>query len=313
MVFAMAIIGAVTRLTESGLSMVEWRPLIGALPPLSDAEWNRVFDLYRQTPEYRHINQGMTLGEFQQIFFWEWLHRLWGRLIGLVYAIPLAAFWVKGLIPEGYKKPLIGVLILGGLQGAMGWFMVMSGLIDRPSVSHYRLAAHLSLAFIIFACVMWLYYRLSPQIKRAEAIFCVRRHGWVALAFVACTIVWGAFVAGLDAGLIYNSFPYMGQGRLIPEDMWFLSPLWMNIFENAAAVQFAHRWLAIITMVVVGSFAWRVQSFALGGMVLVQVGLGITTLLLQVPITVATMHQAGAFLLLMLLLKDIYKISRVSA
>lgn len=309
MVFAMAVIGAITRLTESGLSMVEWKPLIGAMPPLSDAEWNRVFDLYRQTPEYRHINQGMTLDEFKYIFFWEWFHRLWGRLIGLVYAVPLAVFWVKNMIPQGYKRKFLALLALGGLQGFMGWFMVMSGLVDRPSVSHYRLAAHLGLAFIIFGYLVWLLDGLSPKIKSQNTSFCLRRHGWAALFLTACTIVWGAFVAGLDAGLIYNTFPHMGAGRIIPEDMWFLSPFWINIFENAATVQFTHRLLAMVTLVIVLSFAWRARSFALGGMAVLQVGLGIATLLTQVSLPLAAMHQAGALLLLMLLLKDIYRIS----
>lgn len=312
MVFAMAVIGAITRLTESGLSMVEWRPLIGAVPPLNEAEWNRVFALYRETPEYRLINTGMSLEEFKTIFFWEWLHRLWGRLIGLVYAVPLVFFWIKGMIPPGYKKPFAGLLILGGLQGAMGWFMVMSGLVDRPSVSHYRLAAHLSLAFIIFGCLIWMIYSISPKIKPQEMLARLRLHGWVASFLVALTIVWGAFVAGLDAGMIYNSFPHMGEGRLIPEDMWFLSPAWLNIFENAASVQFVHRWLAVTTLVMVGSFAWRMRSFVLGGMVLLQVGLGIATLLSQVAIPLAALHQAGAFLLLMLLLRDIYRIKDLS-
>lgn len=308
MVFAMAVIGAVTRLTESGLSMVEWKPLMGAIPPLSEAEWNRVFNLYRQSPEYQHINRGMSLDEFKYIFFWEWFHRLWGRLIGLVYAVPLLIFWVKNKIPQGYKSKFLFLLVLGGMQGVMGWFMVMSGLVDRPSVSHYRLAAHLGLAFVIFGYLIWLIDSLSPITKPRDTSFCLRRHGWVALALTSCTIVWGAFVAGLDAGLIYNTFPHMGQGRIIPEDMWFLSPAWVNIFENAASVQFMHRLLAMMTLAVVASLAWRTRSFALGGMVVLQVGLGIATLLSQVDISLATMHQAGAFLLLMLLLKEIYRL-----
>jgi len=309
MVFTMAIIGAITRLTESGLSMVEWKPLIGAIPPLNEAEWNRVFDLYKQTPEYRHINQGMTMTEFQYIFFWEWFHRLWGRLIGLVYAVPLIIFWIKDRIPQGYKPRLVILLILGGLQGVIGWFMVMSGLVDQPSVSHYRLAAHLGLAFIIFGYLLWLFYGLLPHTSPQNPLFYLRWHGRAALFLTACTIVWGAFVAGLDAGLIYNTFPHMGGGRLVPEDMWFLSPAWINIFENAAAVQFTHRLLAMITLITVGSFAWRIRSFALGGMIILQVGLGIATLLTQVNLPLATMHQAGALLLLMLLLKDIFRIN----
>ena len=310
MVFAMAVIGAITRLTESGLSMVEWRPLMGALPPLNDAEWMRVFDLYRETPEYIKTNAGMSLDEFKNIFFWEWFHRVWGRMIGIVYAIPLLVFWVRGMVPQGLKIPLAGLLVLGGMQGVVGYIMVLSGFIDNPSVSHYRLSLHLSIAFAIFAGLMWLIYRLSPSIKPYASTFCQRRHGWVAFAFLCVTVIWGAFVAGMDAGLIYNEWPHMGQGRIIPSDMWFLSPSWLNPFENAAAIQFTHRWIAAITFILVGTFAWRVQSWALGGMIGVQFALGIATLLSQVAIPLAAMHQAGAFILCALLLFDIYRIRK---
>jgi cytochrome c oxidase assembly protein subunit 15 len=310
MVFAMAVIGAVTRLTESGLSMVEWRPFIGAIPPLNDAEWNRVFDLYKQTPEYIKINHGMGLDEFKNIFFWEWFHRLWGRMIGIIYAVPLAVFWVRGMIPAGYKKSLIGLLILGGVQGVMGYVMVLSGFADAPTVSHYRLAAHLSIAFVIFGWMVWLIHRLSSAGDDKPSTFCRRRHGWVALAMLSVTVIWGAFVAGMDAGLIYNEWPHMGAGRLVPEDMWFLSPTWLNPFENAAAVQFTHRWLAALTLVMVAAFAWRVRAIALGGMVFLQFGLGLATLLTQVAIPIAAMHQAGAFILCALLLGEIYKIRK---
>ena len=291
MVFAMAVIGAVTRLTESGLSMVEWRPLIGALPPLSEAEWNRVFALYQQTPEYQKINVGMELEEFKNIFFWEWFHRLWGRMIGLVYALPLAYFWISKKIPDGFKGKLIIGLVLGGLQGVMGWYMVKSGLVDRPSVSHFRLAAHLSLAFIIFAYLLWIAFDLRGN-KAGNASFCLKRHGWIALAFVFTTIIWGAFVAGLDAGLIYNTWPKMGPHWIPPE----LSAL-VNIITEPVSVQFTHRWIAIITALVVLSFAWRTKSFPLAGMVFLQIGLGIATLMSQVAIPLAALHQAGAFIL----------------
>ena len=291
MVFAMAVIGAVTRLTESGLSMVEWRPLIGALPPLSEAEWNRVFALYQQTPEYQKINVGMELEEFKNIFFWEWFHRLWGRMIGLVYALPLAYFWISKKIPGGFKGKLIIGLVLGGLQGVMGWYMVKSGLVDRPSVSHFRLAAHLSLAFIIFVYLLWIAFDLRGN-KAGNASFCLKRHGWIALAFVFTTIIWGAFVAGLDAGLIYNTWPKMGPHWIPPE----LSAL-ANIITEPVSVQFTHRWIAIITALVVLSFAWRTKSFPLAGMVFLQIGLGIATLMSQVAIPLAALHQAGAFIL----------------
>lgn len=310
MVFAMAVIGAITRLTESGLSMVEWRPLIGALPPMNEAEWQRVFDLYRETPEYKNINHGMDLSAFKEIFFWEWFHRLWGRLIGVVYAVPLFVFLMKGMIPSHMKKPLIGLLFLGGLQGVIGYVMVLSGLVDRPSVSHYRLALHLMTAWFIFVGLVWCYYRMSPTLKMVETCFCQRRHGWVAFMFIFITMVWGAFVAGMDAGMIYNEWPSMGQGRLIPSDMWFMTPAWMNIFENAASVQFIHRWLAFVTLVFVASFAFRMKNFALGGMVFFQFALGIMTLISQVEISYAALHQAGAFILTAIMIKQLYTMKK---
>lgn len=296
MVFAMAIIGAVTRLTESGLSMVEWRPLIGSIPPLTDAEWNRVFELYRETPEYQKKNFGMELDEFKNIFFWEWFHRFWGRLIGVVYALPLAYFWIRNKIPTGYKGKLLIGLVLGGSQAVMGWYMVASGLVDRPYVSHFRLAAHLSLAFVIFSYLLWLAFSLKGN-QAQSSCFCLKRHGWAALFFVALTIIWGAYVAGLDAGLVYNSWPHMGD-RLIPLEL----NKFTAIFFDPVSVQFIHRWVAILTAIVVWGFAFRVKSFPLAGMMFIQVGLGIATLLSHVAIPLAAAHQGGAFILVGILI-----------
>ncbi len=303
MVFAMAIIGAITRLTESGLSMVEWRPLIGSLPPMSEAEWMRVFALYQETPEYKTKNFGMELDEFKNIFFWEWFHRFWGRLIGLVYALPLAYFWIRKMIPEGYKLKLFIGLILGGSQAVMGWYMVESGLVDRASVSHFRLAAHLSLAFVIFAYLLWLAFTLSGRIKE-QSSFCIKRHGWITLGFIGVTIIWGAYVAGLDAGLVYNTWPNMGPHWIPPELAGFTS-----IFFDPVSVQFTHRWIAIVTAIVTFTFAYRITSFPLAGMMLLQVGLGIATLLSQVAIPLAAMHQGGAFILVGIM---IYHLNRLS-
>lgn len=291
MVLAMAVIGAITRLTESGLSMVEWKPLIGTVPPLNDAEWQRVFDLYKQTPEYQKKNFGMDMADFKQIFFWEWFHRFWGRLIGIAYSLPYLYFLVRKKIPEGYHAKLLVGLILGGLQGVMGWYMVKSGLIDRPSVSHFRLAAHLSLAFIIYSYLLWLAFDLVGKPKLLGS-FCQKRHGWITFAFLGLTIIWGAFVAGLDAGLVYNSWPKMGPHWIPPE----INSLF-SIISDPVGVQFIHRWIAILTGIFVFSFAWRMKSFALGGMVLLQIGLGIVTLLSQVALPLAAMHQFGAFIL----------------
>jgi len=330
MVLAMAVIGAITRLTESGLSMVEWRPLIGALPPLSEAEWQRVFDLYRQTPEYRLKNAGMTLDAFRTIFFWEWFHRLWGRLIGLAFALPLAVFWATGAIRRVGHVPhlgwkLAGLLVLGGLQGVMGWVMVQSGLVDRPSVSQYRLAAHLGLAFAIFALLLWVGLRVleRPGADRPAAIpeparAALKRHAAAALAVVGVTVAWGALVAGIDAGLAYNTWPLMA-GQLVPPGALSIEPAWLNPTENTALVQFLHRWLAIAAAGVVLALAWRLAradggalrgpALALAAAACLQVALGIATLLSVVWIPLAAAHQAGAFVLVGLLVHGLHRLS----
>lgn len=304
MVFAMAIIGAITRLTESGLSMVEWRPLIGMVPPLSETEWERVFALYQNTPEFQKKNSWMELADFKEIFFWEWLHRFWGRVIGIVYVLPLLYFWIRKQIPQGYMLKLLIGLLLGGAQGLMGWYMVKSGLIDRPSVSHYRLAAHLSLAFLIFGYLLWLAFDLRGHVAK-ETSFCLKRHGWITMAFVSITIIWGAFVAGLDGGLLYNTWPLM-DAHLIPPEV--SSP--MSLYNDPAGVQFFHRWIAVIAALVVLSFAWRIKSAALAAAVIAQVGLGLATLLTQVWIPAAALHQGGAFIvfaLMIYLLQGLHK------
>ena len=319
MVFAMAVIGAITRLTGSGLSMVEWRPLIGALPPLNEAEWQRVFDLYRATPEYQKINAGMGLDAFKEIFFWEWFHRLWGRTIGLVFAVPFFWFWLTGRIARPLLPRLIGFLVLGGLQGLLGWFMVKSGLVDRPSVSHYRLAAHLGLAVLIYALLVWQAWELLVRTAPVAAAG-LRRHMLAATALVAVTMLWGAFVAGLDAGLAYNSFPLM-DGRLLPPEAFSLVPLWSNPFDNTALVQFLHRWLAIATAVAVLALWLRARSAprplgrAAGlaaGIAVAQVALGIATLLLEVPVALGAAHQAGALILLTALLWCLFTARRTA-
>lgn len=289
MVFSMAVIGAITRLTESGLSMVEWRPLIGAIPPLSEAEWVRVFELYKETPEFQKKNFWMGMEEFKTIFFWEWFHRLWGRLIGLCFALPLLYFWIRKQIPEGWKIKLIGLLILGGMQGVMGWVMVQSGLIDRPSVSHYRLAAHLSLAAIIFILLLLAGRSIN---KASSTPFTFNRFGLASLGIVFITLIWGAFVAGLDAGKIYNHFPMMGDDYWLPQELRF-DPL-----NNHGWVQFTHRLLALCCFLVVGYYAHKIKSWKVGAALLTQIGLGIATILSVVAIPYAAMHQAGAFILL---------------
>ncbi len=320
MVFAMMVIGAITRLNEAGLSMVEWRPLIGALPPLNDMEWQRVFDLYQESPEYQKKNSWMELEDFKTIFFWEWFHRLWGRLIGVVFALPLLFFWIRKMIPAGYHLKLFGLLILGGMQGFMGCYMVKSGLVDQPAVSHYRLAAHLSLAFVIFSCLFWLGQSLTLK-TRLFADRGLNIHGWITLAFAGTTIIWGAFTAGLDAGLVYNdSFPKMG-GAWVPPDFWKYDSLWMNISENHSGVQFAHRWIAISTVALTLSFWFhgfiKQKTFralhAVALMALIQMGLGIGTILSGVNIHAAATHQAGAVILLSLILSCIFQTRQTPA
>ncbi len=326
MVFAIVLIGGITRLTHSGLSMVEWKPLVGVLPPLSEAEWLRVFELYQLTPEYLQVNQGMSLEAFKEIFWWEWFHRLFAHLIGCVFLLPFLYFWVTKKIRQGLMTNLVNIFLLGALQGVVGWLMVASGLVDRPSVSHYRLATHLTMAMLIFSFILW--QALGLLWPEPHSALVARNKGWslrmhlrLALLLTVSTLIWGALVAGLHGGLIYNTFPLM-NGELIASDAWALEPKWLNLFENATAVQLCHRWLAITTGVVVLSYGWRVASieplapatrrlgFVLGAWVVVQISLGITTLLLSVPITTAVTHQAGAFILLSLLLAALHDLRR---
>ncbi|HEY9549208.1 MAG TPA: COX15/CtaA family protein [Kiloniellaceae bacterium] len=319
MVLAMAVIGAITRLTESGLSIMEWAPLSGALPPLSQAEWERLFDLYRQIPEYRQVNAGMDLAAFKTIFWWEYIHRLWGRLIGLVFVLPLAWFWLRGRIERPLARKLLIALALGGAQGLLGWFMVASGFAGRTDVSQYRLTAHLVLALAIYGYLFWLALGVlwpRPERSRDGAVPALRRALWLLLALVAVTIASGGFVAGLNAGLTYNTFPLM-DGDLIPRGYALLSPWIANLFENIAAVQFNHRLLAVST-VTVAMVLWpwsltrslppaaQLGFAALAILALVQLALGITTLLLVVPVALGALHQAGAVLVLTATLWTLY-------
>lgn len=315
MLVAMIAIGAITRLTESGLSMVEWRAMIDMLPPLSDAAWMSEFEKYKLTPEYLQKNTGMALDQFKQIYFWEWLHRLWGRLIGLVFALPLAYFWVQHKIPSYLKPRLLGLLALGGLQGFFGWYMVKSGLINEPRVSHYRLALHLGTAFLILSLTWAQVLALVPSLiawrtRTSISLKPYRGHFFAAFGVVCLTMLWGVFVAGLDAGLVYNEFPLMG-GNLVPGELLFENPWWQNFLTNHASVQWLHRVLGVLSFLAVFSFGYRLNGgkiprvqlvgrLLMGG-VLVQFILGITTLLTHVAVPVAAMHQLGAVFVLMML------------
>jgi heme a synthase len=311
MTFGTLVVGGITRLTQSGLSIVDWQPFIGVLPPLGEAQWQETFDRYREFPEYRQLRQGMTLAEFQFIFFWEYLHRLIGRTIGLVFLVPFVVFLARGY----FNRPLLGrVLLLFGLgaaQGFMGWFMVMSGLVDEPRVSHYRLAAHLSLAFVIFAVAVWLARDLALGRERAtvpEAVQTTMHRGLLAIgALLALQIVWGAFVAGLKAGLYFNTFPLMG-GSLVPPNLLALEPALLNFVANPGAVQWVHRVLGTVLGLAVVAFFVRVfrsdadsasrrYNVALLVLVTGQYLLGVVTLLFFVPVSLGVLHQATAMVI----------------
>jgi heme a synthase len=308
LIFLMVVVGGVTRLTLSGLSITEWNPVVGVVPPLSAADWAGEFAKYKEIPEYRAVHSLMNLDEFKGIYLWEYTHRLLGRLIALFYAMPFAWFLVRGRLPRRLIAPLCGILLLGFAQGGLGWYMVESGLADRAEVSQYRLVAHLALALAIYVAILWVALGIIREPARADP---GRGWGWAAdlvLVFVALTILAGGFVAGTRAGLTYNTFPLM-DGRLMPEGYAQLRPFILNWSENIAAVQFDHRLLAVATAVlilVVWAAGWRSllprpARAALYGLVvfaLLQVALGITTLLLVIPIPLAAAHQAGALLLL---------------
>ncbi|MBI5164006.1 MAG: COX15/CtaA family protein [Magnetospirillum sp.] len=293
MVVAMVVLGGLTRLTGSGLSMVEWQPLT-VLPPLGEAAWQAQFAKYQASPEFRLVNRSMDLAGFQAIFWLEYVHRLWGRLIGLAFAVPLAVFVVRGRIDRRLAVRLALILVLGAAQGGVGWLMVASGLVERPSVSHYRLAAHLLLALLIFAALLW----TGLDLLRPRAAGVDRR--LMALAAVAtATIAWGALVAGLDAGLASDTFPLM-NGSLFPDGGLALTPVALNGVENPVTVQFIHRLLALTTLVA-ATVLWAVRRGALPAAVAawcwVQAGLGVATVLLHVPVALAALHQAGAVVL----------------
>jgi len=302
MIFFMIVLGAVTRLTESGLSMVEWKPVTGWLPPIGDAAWQAELEKYLSSPQGRLVNRGFDVGQFRQIFWLEFLHRLWGRLIGLVVALPLAWFWLSGRLSPGLKPRLLALLVLGGLQGALGWAMVASGLVDRPSVSHYRLAAHLLFAVVLYLYTVWLVLELGARAARHDDGK-TRREATGLMAFAFVVMTWGALMAGLRAGASHNTFPTM-SGYWIPPGLFELVPWWINLVENGTTVQFVHRWLATLLVLGLLAMAWRTrrpETLAAGAMALLQLGLGVGTILSGVNIALAALHQAGAVLLLTIL------------
>jgi cytochrome c oxidase assembly protein subunit 15 len=322
MTFAMVVIGGVTRLTQSGLSMVDWRPIMGILPPMSAAEWEAAFSAYKAYPEYKALNYGMNLADFKAIFLMEYAHRVWGRLIGIVFILPYLWFMIRGSVRGGLALKLGGLLALGAAQGVMGWVMVKSGLVDDPSVSPYRLAAHLVLAVVLAVIMLWMVLNRTAEPAPISGTARRRVAGALhpALLLAALTLLSGAFVAGLDAGMTFNTFPLM-DGRLVPEGLLALEPVWRNPFENVPMVQFNHRILGILTMLAVLWLWLRGRAAALGPrahlavnlaalMALIQPGLGIATLLMVVPVSLAATHQAGALVLLGLLVWILHELKR---
>ena len=302
LVFLMVVVGGITRLTESGLSITEWKPVTGAIPPLTQADWSHAFDLYKQTPEYLEINgpAGMTLEQFKFIFFWEWLHRLLGRVTGVAFALPLLWFAAKRAIPEGYGWKLVGLLILGGLQGALGWYMVMSGLVDRTDVSHFRLSAHLLLAFAIMGALIWVALDLR-RLRRTGEDRPARLTGAAVatLAVLFVQLLFGAWVAGLNAGAVANDWPAM-QGRLFPDGVDWSSGAFFALTHDPYLIHFVHRWWAWLTVAALVIFARRIRpieggraaSRAIHSAFGTQIVLGIMTVLTGVAIWLAVLHQA---------------------
>ena len=310
MVFIMVVLGGATRLTESGLSMVEWQPLT-LLPPMNDAEWTAEFENYQQYPEYQKVNSWMTVDDFKDIYWLEYTHRLWGRLIGAAFALPFFWLLITGRARGRLAWTLGGLLVLGGSQGVLGWYMVASGLVDRPDVSQYRLAAHLLLAFIVYGALIWVALGLrtnetaaaQPDSNQATAY----KYALAAALCVLLVVVSGAFVAGTNAGFIYNTFPLM-DGQMIPEGLYDMTPWYLNWFENIMTIQFNHRVLAMALVAFIGLTWWQVKksnsdaqtrtlSHGLLAMAFVQAGLGIATLLMVVPLWLALLHQTGALIL----------------
>ncbi len=306
--FCLVLVGGATRLTDSGLSITQWKPIHGVIPPLSVEEWEEELQLYRQIPQYQQINKGMSLDEFKFIFWWEWAHRLLARMIGMIFALPLLYFWVKGRVEPGLRLPLVGVLALGGLQGFIGWWMVSSGLSERVDVSQYRLATHLMMACFILASCVWIMRSLAPHSADAVPTPKAKLVAGILLAMTFFQIYLGALVAGLDAGFSYNTWPLM-DGAIVPQGLFVQTPGWINLFENPKTVQFVHRLGAYVLFAT--ALLHMVQclraaphstharrSVLLFALVCVQATVGIVTLVTQVPLHAGLTHQGMALIVL---------------
>ena len=304
-IFGMIMLGGVTRLTGSGLSMVEWRPLMGVIPPIGEEAWQATFDKYKQFPEYQKVNKGMDLDGFKSIFMYEYLHRVLGRLIGVLFFIPMVFFAVKGRVRAGVMPKLWILFVLGGLQGLLGWYMVKSGLVDNPRVSQYRLTSHLGLAVIIYAYMLWLAFDLLFKSGGGHRRAAFSR---VLVALIYLMILSGGLVAGTRAGYAYSTWPLMGSS-FIPAGLYAMDPAWLAIFEDITTIQFNHRMFAYLLFGLIHLFAWLSWrdglsargKFAMGLLLAalwLQVIMGISTLLLHVPVWLAAAHQGGAVALL---------------
>lgn len=315
MVFAILVVGGVTRLTHSGLSIVEWQPIVGVIPPLNQVEWEETFDKYKKTPEYQQVNHQMSLDEFKGIFYWEYWHRVLGRLIGIAFFVPFLYFWLRKKIEPGLTPKLLGIFLLGGLQGGMGWYMVKSGLVDDPRVSQYRLTAHLSIAFLIFISMMWVALGLVAERARSSADAALRkmqRVGFWLCILVGYMVVTGGFVAGIRAGKAYNTFPLM-NGHIVPPEIFMIDPWYLNFFNNMATTQFNHRLGAWLLAFIVPWFWYRLRATPVSVrarnvatllllVLAAQITLGIATLLMAVPVPLGAAHQGGAMIVFCILL-----------
>ena len=323
LVLAMIVVGGATRLTDSGLSITEWKPILGAIPPLNEADWLAAFEKYKLIPEYALVNTGMALGDFKFIYWWEWSHRFLGRSIGVACALPFAIFWMTGRLRAGLPLKLVGVLALGGLQGLIGWYMVSSGLAERVDVSQYRLSLHLTTAFAILAAIVWLALDEGEHrrgVTSDAAPLGIKRLAAILVALVFAQVVLGAFVAGLKAGLVYNTWPDM-DGRFVPPDYWTNAGA-LSVFESHAAAQFNHRMSAylLLAAALLQAF-WIVRlpvdarisrsGYILAAAVFAQMMLGIVTLLAHVPLPLGLLHQGGGAIVLAIAVWHLHATQRV--
>ena len=321
LIFIMVIVGGITRLTHSGLSISNYKLISGTIPPMNEIEWNEAFELYKQYPEYQKLNYGMSLEEFKDIYFWEWIHRVIGRFIGLVFIIPFLYFLIRKQLSKPTIKKSIVLLLMGGFQGFLGWYMVKSGLVDRPDVSHYRLAAHLTTAFLTFAYTFWVALDLMfPKKKNVDTK--LRNFIRIGLLILIIQIIYGAFVAGLDAGWIHNHWPFMSEGKLIHETVYTeQNPTYLNFIEGKSGVQFVHRTLAYVVVIFILAIWYKAtrnditkwQSKGVNSLLLVvgiQFLLGVLTLLLAVPVWLGVLHQVVAFILLSCMVFTLHRFSK---